>query len=438
VDVHVTRRKHVKPARAARPRLRRTLRHPARRAARPRGETGGSGRAGDDAARRPVAQCGGRCGESGPSRDTEERRGTVREGHRCAGCGAITPYGFSQLSLRRGSSAPRAPPVAEVPGCRRVRPASSQYHRPVQKVVDSVARVVATAFGSGYSPFAPGRGVGRGPSAVWPMAALPWPWLLAASAVLFVAGSLAAGRVARRVGLKDPGIVVVDEVVGQWVTLTALPFTPLTAALGFLLFRAMDIVKPWPGADLERVRAAGASWPTTWRPGLRAPAAARVPLRLAGRVAGEGRDPGGRQRAARSPAGRDETPSGSPSACSTRDRGLGAGTLADDWRSSSRRSARRSRAPTSSSPPGPRPTADDLTREAAARRSGAGCAASPSSSRPCARASPATAGRCPRPTRSRRTSSRGRGPAQRSRHRAGQLLEHEAACSSCSPAPRAR
>ena len=54
-------------------------------------------------------------------------------------------------------------------------------------------------------------------------------------------------------GLKDPGIVVVDEVVGQWVTLTALPFTPLTAAVGFLLFRAMDIVKPWPARDLERV-----------------------------------------------------------------------------------------------------------------------------------------------------------------------------------------
>ena len=87
----------------------------------------------------------------------------------------------------------------------------------------------------------------------WPMAPLPWTWVLGASVVLFVIGSLAAGRVACLVGLKDPGIVVVDEVVGQWVTLTALPFTPITAALGFLLFRAMDILKPWPARDLERV-----------------------------------------------------------------------------------------------------------------------------------------------------------------------------------------
>ena len=124
----------------------------------------------------------------------------------------------------------------------------------MQKAVDFLARVVATAFGSGYSPFAPGTaGSAVGLLLFWPMAALRWPWQAVASAVLFVVGSLAAGRVSQRVGLKDPGIVVVDEVVGQWVTLTALPLTPITAVLGFLLFRAMDIVKPWPARDLERV-----------------------------------------------------------------------------------------------------------------------------------------------------------------------------------------
>ena len=124
----------------------------------------------------------------------------------------------------------------------------------MRRVVDSLARVVATAFGSGYSPFAPGTaGSAVGLLLFWPMAAWPWPWQAAAAAALFLVGSLAAGRVARHVGLKDPGIVVVDEVVGQWVTLAALPFTPVTAGLGFLLFRAMDIVKPWPARDLEQV-----------------------------------------------------------------------------------------------------------------------------------------------------------------------------------------
>jgi phosphatidylglycerophosphatase A len=124
----------------------------------------------------------------------------------------------------------------------------------MQNAANVLARFVATVFGTGYSALAPGTvGSAMGVLLFWPMAAAAWPWQAAASAILFVVGSLAAGRVARRVGGKDPGIVVVDEVVGQWVTLTALPFTPATAGLGFLLFRAMDIVKPWPARDLERV-----------------------------------------------------------------------------------------------------------------------------------------------------------------------------------------
>ena len=124
----------------------------------------------------------------------------------------------------------------------------------MQKGVDLAARLIATVFGSGYSAFAPGTaGSAVGVLLFWPLAAIAWPWQAAASAVLFVVGSLAAGREARRLGAKDPGIVVVDEVVGQWLTLTALPFTPLTAGLGFALFRAMDILKPWPARELERV-----------------------------------------------------------------------------------------------------------------------------------------------------------------------------------------
>ncbi len=122
------------------------------------------------------------------------------------------------------------------------------------KVVDSLARAVATAFGSGYSPFAPGTaGSAVGLLLFWPMAGWKWPWQLGACVGLFLVGSLAATRVAERVGLKDPGIVVVDEVLGQWVTMAALPFTPATAVGGFLLFRVMDIVKPWPARDLERL-----------------------------------------------------------------------------------------------------------------------------------------------------------------------------------------
>lgn len=73
-----------------------------------------------------------------------------------------------------------------------------------------------------------------------------WPrvFLLA---VIFVVGSLASTRAEHLLGCKDPGSVVVDELLGSWIAI--LPFAQgnvwlLVAA--FVLFRIIDIAKPWP------------------------------------------------------------------------------------------------------------------------------------------------------------------------------------------------
>ena len=124
----------------------------------------------------------------------------------------------------------------------------------MQRAIDAGAKLVATGLGSGYSPFAPGTaGSLVGVLLFLPLAGLAWPVQLAATTALTLVGVLAAGRAARLVGRKDPGLVVVDEVAGQWITFLALPFTPVTALAGFLLFRVMDILKPWPARDLERL-----------------------------------------------------------------------------------------------------------------------------------------------------------------------------------------
>ena len=124
----------------------------------------------------------------------------------------------------------------------------------MQRAIDAGAKLVATGLGSGYSPFAPGTaGSLVGVLLFLPLAGLAWPTQLAATAALTLVGVFAAARVARLLGRKDPGLVVVDEVAGQWITFLALPVTPVTALAGFLLFRVMDIVKPWPARDLERL-----------------------------------------------------------------------------------------------------------------------------------------------------------------------------------------
>jgi phosphatidylglycerophosphatase A len=116
------------------------------------------------------------------------------------------------------------------------------------------ALVFATGFGSGYSPIAPGTaGSLVGLLLFWPVAGRPPAQVMALTAVVCVLAIAAAHHVARTLGEKDPGLVVADEVAGQWVTLLLLPFTLGTAVAAFFLFRLMDVIKPWPARDLERL-----------------------------------------------------------------------------------------------------------------------------------------------------------------------------------------
>ncbi len=118
------------------------------------------------------------------------------------------------------------------------------------------ATVIATWFGCGFSPVAPGTAGSLG--ALVPVLLLErWngfrPWhlgLLAAAALAPAVWS--ADRESRARLKKDPGLVVVDEVVGMWVTLAgATTLNWKSVAAGFLLFRLFDIWKPAPARQLE-------------------------------------------------------------------------------------------------------------------------------------------------------------------------------------------
>jgi phosphatidylglycerophosphatase A len=118
--------------------------------------------------------------------------------------------------------------------------------------------MIATWFGCGYAP--------KGPGTAGSVAALVIGWLLHAYAgvssiglgclglLLAIPGIWAADVVARESGGKDPQIVVVDEVVGQWITLagaTVLNWKSWLLALA--LFRLFDIWKPPPVRQLEHL-----------------------------------------------------------------------------------------------------------------------------------------------------------------------------------------
>ena len=117
-------------------------------------------------------------------------------------------------------------------------------------------RAVATGFGAGFCPVAPGT--------AGTLLALPlWYWsggwgarhFLLLAAVLLVSVPSAKQEV-EATGNADPGSVVIDEIAGMLLAATAIPWSPRSAAILFLLFRLFDILKFGPAAWLNRRRGA--------------------------------------------------------------------------------------------------------------------------------------------------------------------------------------
>jgi len=107
--------------------------------------------------------------------------------------------------------------------------------------------LIATGFYSGYLPKAPGTwGSLVGLLLFFLLHNLSLPVYLAVVAGLFVVGFFTAGGAEKILDKRDPGAVVIDEIVGMLITMIAVPVTPWTMALGFFLFRVFDIAKPFP------------------------------------------------------------------------------------------------------------------------------------------------------------------------------------------------
>lgn len=107
--------------------------------------------------------------------------------------------------------------------------------------------LLALGFGSGLAPKAPGT---FGTLAALPLvylAAWPGPWVyLALTLVACVLGIYVCHRAAKDMGVHDHGAIVWDEVAGMLLTMVWVPLSWSTLLVGFLLFRCLDIVKPWP------------------------------------------------------------------------------------------------------------------------------------------------------------------------------------------------
>jgi len=115
-------------------------------------------------------------------------------------------------------------------------------------------KIIASVFYIGYLPVAPGT--------LGSLAALVLFYFICHSAILMAAvilivvilGFVTAGKVEKMFGEKDPGEIIIDEFSGMLICLYGIPPTMGYVVTGFLLFRFLDIVKPKPIRDLEKLK----------------------------------------------------------------------------------------------------------------------------------------------------------------------------------------
>ncbi len=114
-------------------------------------------------------------------------------------------------------------------------------------------QLLAFGFGSGLSPKAPGT---MGTVAAVPLylllAQLPLTWYTAVVIAAGLIGLYLCGRSGSELEVEDHPGIVWDEFVGLWITMWAVPVTPLWILAGFVVFRVFDIWKPWPISWMDR------------------------------------------------------------------------------------------------------------------------------------------------------------------------------------------
>jgi phosphatidylglycerophosphatase A len=114
-------------------------------------------------------------------------------------------------------------------------------------------KCIASACGAGYAPIVPGTfGTLAAVPLYYLIAIYGNRWILGLAAIICLGiGIWVSDRAEILYGKKDPSQVVIDEVMGYLVAMLFLPFQVKYVLISFVVFRIMDIVKPWPARQIQ-------------------------------------------------------------------------------------------------------------------------------------------------------------------------------------------
>ena len=112
---------------------------------------------------------------------------------------------------------------------------------------------MATGFYIGNIPLAPGTlGTILGLPLCFVLAGLTLPLAIGFIVIFIVIAAWIANSAEKLLKKNDPGCIVIDEIAGMTVTLVGLPFNLTNALIGFIIFRILDIAKPFPIRTLDK------------------------------------------------------------------------------------------------------------------------------------------------------------------------------------------
>ena len=122
------------------------------------------------------------------------------------------------------------------------------------KDIPFLHRFFATGFYSGFSPIVPGTAGSLVGLLIYLIPGVENIFVLGPLSILFFfIGIFTSARLEKQLG-EDPSIVVIDEIVGMWISLFFLPKIPAIYIGAFVLFRVFDIVKPSPARQVEQYK----------------------------------------------------------------------------------------------------------------------------------------------------------------------------------------
>ncbi len=119
--------------------------------------------------------------------------------------------------------------------------------------INFLEKILGTGFYTGYIPFASGTFGSLAALLIYYIPGFENPLILLPAIFLFTFYGIYAGNKLEKIYGKDPSQCTIDEMVGMWISLLFLPKKIFISILAFVIWRVLDIIKPFPAKNLEKL-----------------------------------------------------------------------------------------------------------------------------------------------------------------------------------------